>query len=79
MRTTIYLIINQVGTVAMRKNVPQLRRGEVAVKVKIEIPDTFFRQPIPEVNLSVPESLIIKPDVSVTIEEEGGEGGVIEE
>lgn len=65
MRTNVYLILTRNGGVTMRKSPPELKRGEVAVKVKINMPDKFFYPPMPEVDLIVPEPAVITPTVEI--------------
>lgn len=70
MRDTIYLILERDGAVAIRKNVPNLNSGQVAVRLKLEISDKFFNRFVPQVNLSIPDSMVIQPEVRVEVEED---------
>lgn len=65
MRTTIYVIFTKSGGVTMRKSQPNIKRGEVAVKLKINVPDKFFTQPVPEVDVVIPEPAVMMPEVTV--------------
>lgn len=46
MKETIYLIIDQYGVQGMRKNLPNVRRGEVPVKLTINVPKEAFQPPM---------------------------------
>jgi hypothetical protein len=45
MKETIYLIVNQNGIQTMRKTLPNVRRGEIPVKLNITIPKEAFAPP----------------------------------
>lgn len=48
LRRTIYLVISRHGVERMTKNLPELRRGEIPVKLIMEVADTAFREPVIE-------------------------------
>jgi len=53
MKDTIYLTVDKTGVKTMRKGYTGTRRGEVCVKLNIEIPDNAFEPPILEQNVIV--------------------------
>lgn len=67
MRDTVYLVFSKRGIDRMLNREPkELRAGEHAVKVTLEAPDTLWRpNPVPVVNLSIPEAARIEPRVSI--------------
>lgn len=69
MKDTIFLTCNRSGIVSMRKNAPYLNRGEIAVKLTLTVPSAIFESYIPSVEVSIPESAVIRPSVEVMIEE----------
>ena len=46
MRTVIYLIADRYGITAMRKNLPDVRRGEVPIKLTVTVPEEAFAPPV---------------------------------
>lgn len=70
MRDTIYLIVDRKGVVAHRKGQPNLRSGEFAVKLSVEISDRFFTQSIPEAYLQVPDDYVIQPKIALQLLEQ---------
>jgi hypothetical protein len=46
MRVTIYLIANRYGIQGMRKNLPDVKRGEIPVKLTITVPEATFAPPV---------------------------------
>lgn len=67
MTTEVYIIMTKAGAVDMRKQMPKLNSGQVAVKVNLEVSDLFFDRFIPEVNVSIPDRNVIQPDIEVTV------------
>jgi hypothetical protein len=45
MKETIYLVVDRSGITAMRKNLPEVRRGEIPVKLTITVPPEAFNPP----------------------------------
>jgi hypothetical protein len=46
MRETIFLAVDRAGVRRMTKRLPDLNRGEIPVKLVVEIDDTAFREPV---------------------------------
>ncbi|MET3349622.1 UNVERIFIED_ORG: hypothetical protein ABID57_001294 [Arthrobacter sp. UYEF1] len=61
--------VRDLHIVNMRKSKPKLQPDEIAVKVRVRIPDQVFTQPPFEAEIVVPEQDVIRP--AVTIEGEG--------
>lgn len=70
MRTTVYIAFNKKGAARLTKTKPHLAREEIAVGVRIEIPDTAFLAPIIFADLVVPEHAVLVPEVSIEVEEQ---------
>lgn len=68
MQDTVYLIVNENGAKAMRKTRPDLAGGEVAVRLRLEVPDEFFHRAIPEARIVFPEDMVVTPPISIEIE-----------
>ena len=74
MKTTCYLIISKNGSIDVRKRRPDLSSDQIAVKLRLDISDRFFYRFIPDVEMSIPDEAVIKPDIQVTYEVEGDDG-----
>jgi hypothetical protein len=48
MKETIYLVVNRNKVERMTKNLPSLSRGEIPVRVNIQVEETAFRTPVIE-------------------------------
>ena len=72
MKSTVYLVCDERGvTRLVKKRLPALHGGEVAIKLTVDIPDGAFRPTLADALLKVDEDHIIKaPPVSVTTEKE---------
>lgn len=53
MRETIYLAIGRRGVRTMTKRLPQLMRGEIPVKVVLDIDPAAFREPVIEQHITI--------------------------
>lgn len=53
MKSTIYLIVDRSGVRQMNKNMPQVRRGELVVKLNVVVPEEAFAPPTLEQNVEV--------------------------
>lgn len=67
-RDTCYLVMSAYGIVRMTKRKGSLRRGEIAVKVRLSVPEKCFDDPDVMVDIVVPESAAILPDVTVEVD-----------
>ena len=55
------------AVVGVRKSQPPLSKDQVAVKLNIEIPDSTFKTFIPEINMTIPDEVMVHGgDVDVT-------------
>lgn len=75
MKISAYLLIDSHGAIEVRKKPPAPHLRQVAVRLSIEISDTWFHRPIPSVTLTVPDDHVL-PAVAVRtepLEDEGGE------
>jgi L-ascorbate metabolism protein UlaG (beta-lactamase superfamily) len=46
MRETVYLVVSRHKVERMTKNLPELKRGEIPVKVIVTVADSAFREPV---------------------------------
>ncbi len=53
MTETVYLVVDQSGVKRMTKNLPQLYKGEIPIKVKVTVEPTAFREPVIEKSIVV--------------------------
>lgn len=67
MQDSAYLVMNSNGIVAMKKNPPKLAGGQVAVKVEVEVTDTYFDTHVPVAKLNITDDMVIKPDIEVKV------------
>ena len=70
MRIRAYLIISSGGAVEFRKQRPQAAIGRVAVLLNIEIGSAWFEQPVPIVDLTIPDAHVLPMPVITTELEE---------
>lgn len=66
MKDTIYLIISRNGVKELRKNPPDLSSGQVAVRLKVEVSDKFFKNFV-DAQLVIPDSAVIEPVINVEV------------
>lgn len=70
MKDTCYLVVSEDGVQKMNKSrKPDLKSGQRGFLVEIEVPDRFFDQAFPKVQISVDESQIMEPDADVQVQE----------
>jgi len=69
MKTLIHLVMNKRGVVRMTKNKPDLARDEIAIGLRLSVPDSAFLAPIVFADLDVPEHAVIVPEVRVELDE----------
>jgi hypothetical protein len=46
MKDVIYLVVARLGVQRMTKNLPSLNRGEIPVKLNLNVEDNAFREPV---------------------------------
>lgn len=73
MKKEAYLIISKSGVMSVRKTKPTLNWNEIAVKVKLNIPDELFLRPHLEATITVDKDKIkptmIHPDIIINTAE----------
>lgn len=67
MKINAYLLIDSHGAIEVRKKPPAPHLRQVAVRLSIEISDTWFRRPIPSVEIVVPDDHVL-PAIAVETE-----------
>ena len=65
MKDTVYITCVARGALRMTKRLPFLNRGEIAVQLRISIPDGCFKSPILGASLHVTEQQVIQPTVEI--------------
>lgn len=66
MKDQIYIVVDASGAQRMTKRAPSLYRNEVAVRIKITVPDQCFRSLEVAAEIEVQEEQVIQPAVTVT-------------
>lgn len=70
MKVTFYVTFNQRQRITATKNPPTLNSGEFAVRMRLEVPDQFFKPEIPTVDLTINSRDVIVPVVVVDGEQQ---------
>lgn len=65
MKSTVYLIADRFGVTRMTKRWPSLGRDEIAVEIKVTIPDGAFKSPVLSAVLDVVDGQVIQPTVTL--------------
>jgi len=66
MKVTANLFIKNDGSIRVTKKDTGAYPTELAVQLVVDVPDIFFKRPMPIVNLQIPEAFLINPDQKVT-------------
>ena len=61
MKVTAYLFINSNGGLRVTKKDAAAYPSELGVHLVVDVPDVFFRRPMPRVDVQVPEEFLINP------------------
>lgn len=69
MKDHCFVVLSEYGIQRMTKRPGTLKRGEIAVKVALTIPDKCFVEPDVTVSIDIPETAVIRPDVTVQVVE----------
>jgi hypothetical protein len=69
MKATVHIVLNKRGVARMTKNKPDLSRDEIAVGLRLAVPDSAFLAPIVYVDLNVPDHAVLVPEIGIEIEE----------
>lgn len=62
------IFITNTGEVRMTKQEKGTNLNELAVELFIDVPDLFFKRPMPIVKLSIPEEYLLNPEAEVIAE-----------
>lgn len=65
MRTQFYLVVNSNGTVAAKKNRPNLNWNEVSIFVDLTLPQQLFQKPQLSAQIKVDESQVSPMEIDV--------------
>lgn len=76
MKDAIYIIMERSGARRMTKSRPKLNGGQIAIRLRLEVSNKFFDRFMPEAFISIPDDVVIEPEVEVDLlEEEANEPG----
>lgn len=64
LETSVWVIINERGSVRHTKNAPSTRADEVALKVSFKLPKALFARPVVRATVTVDEKAIAPKDIS---------------
>ncbi|ODU22793.1 MAG: hypothetical protein ABS87_01085 [Sphingomonas sp. SCN 67-18] len=64
-----YIVMSQYGIQRTTKRPGKLARGEIAIRVRLVVPKAAFEEPPISAEIVVPESAVIRPRVSVTVQD----------
>ena len=65
MKVKANLFINNQGGIRITKKDTSAYPSELAVQLVVDVPDIFFKRPMPVVDLKIPEEYLINPDATV--------------
>lgn len=60
-----FIVMSAYGIERMTKRKGTLKRGEIAIRVRVTVPESCFAEPDVAATIEVPESAVIKPSVEV--------------
>jgi hypothetical protein len=63
MRLSVHLIVSAIGKVRVTKSLPALDADEIAVRLNLDIPSSYFARPHPVLSATLPER---SPDADLT-------------
>lgn len=69
MKATVHIVMNRRGAVRMTKGKPDLSRDEIAIGLRLSVPDSAFLAPIVFADLEVPEDAVMVPEITVELEQ----------
>lgn len=69
MKISFYLIVSQRGTVKTVKNKPGVSVDEVSIKMELSLPDSLFRKPQLTANISVDESEVSPLEITTQMKD----------
>lgn len=69
MKTDVFLVCNNRRALRITAKQPALARDEIAIKIKMTIPDSVFRSSIFDVTLDVPSDRVITPQIEVFVDQ----------
>lgn len=69
MKKEFYLTVNSNGTTKTTKSKPALDWNEIAIHVKLDLPDSLFRKPQLNATISVPESAVEPREITAEMQD----------
>ncbi len=62
-----YLVINNRGAIAVREREPRLGGNEIALRLRLEIPNALFERPRLVAEMKVPATAVPKSSITVDV------------
>ena len=69
MTDSAYLVLDEDGIRKLYKTKPSLKSGQRGVRIEVTMPDRYFDQPFPTIDVAFSEKDIIEPEADVMVEE----------
>lgn len=70
MKISGYLVVTSNGSAKFVKKYPDLNFNEVAVGVKLELPDRLFERPVLNATITVPDNAVLPYQLPVEVRDE---------
>lgn len=67
MKTEVYIVLTRFGAERMTKRQASIGRDEIAVKLRLSVPDSAFRSPIITADLEVADTHVIQPALNIEV------------
>lgn len=64
-----FIVMSEYGIQRMTKRQGKLARGEIAVRIRLTVPESAFAEPAITADIDVPETAIIRPEIRVEFED----------
>lgn len=69
MQDTVFIVFNRHKVIRMNNTyVPSLKSGEYMIRVRFQVPQSYFDRSIPTAEIMVPESSIVAAPIEVDVQ-----------
>lgn len=62
-----YLVVSERGSMRVLKSVPALNWDEIAIKMKLDIPDEIFKRPQLSASIKIPKDVVLTKVIEADI------------
>jgi hypothetical protein len=69
MQARLYLVLDRQGHYRLTKRAPYIARGEICLRVAVNIPDACFAAPLVDVTLDVQADRVRPAEAEIVVEE----------